>query len=90
MLVSTAGRLIGALTGPTGNLLNMTGHQVAFRNIMLLTTAMNIGLCFLLIPVYGLMGSAIASSCFIITYNIACVVYIRYKLGFNSFYTPFT
>lgn len=90
MMVSTAGRLIGALTGPTGNLLNMTGHQVAFRNIMLLTTALNIGLCFLLIPSYGLMGSAIASSLFIITYNIACVVYIRYKLGFNSFYTPFT
>jgi len=89
MLVSTAGRLVGALTGPTGNLLNMTGHQNAFRNIMIVTTAINVILCFVLIPKYGIMGSAIASSLFIITYNMACVVYIRIKLGLNSFYIPF-
>ena len=89
MMVSTVGRLIGALTGPTGNLLNMTGHQNAFRNIMIVTTAINVALCFILIPQYGIMGSALASSLFIVTYNIACVVYIRIKLGLNSFYLPF-
>ena len=89
LLITTFGKLIGVFSGSTGNLLNMTGHQKDFRNIMTAATLLNIVLCMVLIPLYGLMGSAIASSAFIASWNIACVVYIRRKLGIRSYYSPF-
>ena len=89
LLIVLAGKVIGVLAGSTGNILNMTGHQSAFRNIMLISTLINIILCFLLIPSMGLTGSAIASSAFIITWNIISVIYIKVKLKINTFFSPF-
>ena len=54
----------------------MTGREKLFQNILLLALAINIGLNILLIPTYGILGAAIASTTSIVFWNLTSVVYI--------------
>jgi len=89
LLVVMGGKTIGVLCGSNGNLLNMTGHQVPFRNIMATSTIISIVVCVILIPSYGMMGSAISTAIFIAIWNLASVIYIKRKLGIKTYYMPF-
>lgn len=88
LLVVMAGKTIGVLCGSNGNLLNMTGHQKPFRNIMTAAALLHIMTCILLIPTYGIMGGAIATAVFITSWNIASTIYIKMKLGIKTYYLP--
>lgn len=82
------GHFSSATSGSIGCLLNMTGHQKAFRNIIFISLVMNVLLNYLLIPQYGIDGAAIASTCGIIFWNGASVLYIKKKFGFTIAYIP--
>ena len=56
------GHAVNNLTGPTGVLLNMSGHEATNRNILLGCAALVIALASLLIPTYGLIGAASAAA----------------------------
>lgn len=88
LLVVMAGKTIGVLCGSNGNLLNMTGHQKPFRNIMTAAALIHVLACFLLIPTLGIMGGAIATAMFIAIWNIASTIYIKTKLGIKTYYLP--
>ena len=89
LLITMLGQLFNVFAGSVGSILNMTGHQSVFRNIILISTAINVIVCILLIPAYGLLGSAIAGAVFMACWNIASVIYIKRKLNINTFYNPF-
>lgn len=89
LLIVMVGKTIGVICGSNGNLLNMTGNQKPFRNIMTAAALLNVAACFILIPKYGIIGGAIATSIFIATWNIAATVYIKTKLGIKTYYLPF-
>jgi O-antigen/teichoic acid export membrane protein len=82
-------RLISALTGPAGNLLQMTGKQVVFMNVLFVGAFINIILNFLLIPIYGIEGAALASMGSIVFWNITMVYYVKKEFGFLTIYNPF-
>lgn len=88
MLLSL-GKLISALSGSVGNLLQMTGKQLIFMNILLAGAIINVLLNYLLIPIYGINGAAVASMSSIIVWNLTMVYYVKKKLGFLTFYIPF-
>jgi len=88
MLLSL-GKLISALSGSVGNLLQMTGKQLIFMNILLAGAIINVILNYLLIPVYGINGAAVASMSSIIIWNLTMVYYVKKELGFLTFYIPF-
>lgn len=69
LLVLLLGQLFWAATVPAGVLLNMTGHHNESGKILLVAAAINFGLCALLIPVYGSIGAAIATSVAIVLWN---------------------
>ena len=81
-------RFFSSICGSVGNLLQMTGNQIPFMIIMLISCIMNITMNILLIPVHGINGAAIASFASIIFWNTLMVIYIKKKFNFISIYIP--
>ncbi|MFC1706854.1 flippase [Planctomycetota bacterium] len=77
-----------AAAGPVGFILQMTGRQWMLQRIMLGGAVINIVLNALLIPRYGIVGAAFASTATIVCYTAAQVVYVRQALGISTFYMP--
>lgn len=82
-------QLINSCSGMVAVFLNMAGHQGFFTRLVTITTAMNIGLNLLLIPIWGLEGAALATMASTVTWNLIGVYYIYKKNGIMSFYNPF-
>lgn len=89
LLVLLAAQVINNFSGAVGTFLNMTGHAAAFQNIVLLSTVVNLVLCFILIPQYGIWGSAIAGSVYMILWNVIAAIYIKKISGIQTWYNPF-
>jgi O-antigen/teichoic acid export membrane protein len=83
------GQLINVCSGSVGYLLNMSGHERIFRNIIACTTALNVLMNLLLVPKYGITGGAFSAAFSIIMWNLLCVYYVRKKLNIISYYIPF-
>ena len=70
------GQTINAFSGSVGVIMQMTGKEKLFQNLLIVALFLNIGLNFLLIPNYGIEGAAIASSASIMFWNLTSVGYI--------------
>ena len=68
--------------------MNMTGHQIVLRNIMLIAAGLNIGINILLIPGYGIYGAAVAAMSSLMCWNITTLVYMKMKFGKTTGYFP--
>ena len=85
LLIFPAAYLVATIVGPTGTLLQMTGKQnFEFLSGSLMLTV-NVVLNYLLIPVYGYFGAAMASalSMFIMSILRVCLIYRFF--GFHPF-----
>jgi O-antigen/teichoic acid export membrane protein len=79
LLILTMSQAINALSGSVGTILNMTGKQKVYGNILLIALLINVTLNYLLIPIYGINGAAIASASSLIFWNLYSVIYIYRK-----------
>ncbi len=89
LIILCMGQLVMAFSGAVGVIMQMTGNHVAYQNIVLVALILNIILNFTLVPRFGIIGAALATSISMAFWNIASVLYIRKKLKINSFYSPF-
>ncbi len=89
LLITMIGQLFNVFAGSVGQFLYMTGKQNVFRNIILSSTLINIIVCAILIPLYGLMGSAIAGMAFMAAWNLMSMIYISRTFKIRTFYWPF-
>jgi len=80
------GQIMNALCGPIGPYLNMTGKEKVFRNILLIALVVNVILNYLLIPIMGMMGAAVATTVSMVFWNLTGVVYIYKKDGIKVFF----
>ena len=84
MLVLLIGGLINAGTGTVGYMLALTAHHgLALRIILgglLLSAVANL----FLIPLLGILGSAIASTFVVSFWNLAMLIMVRRKLGVDA------
>lgn len=85
----TIGQFVSASSGATNTFMNMTGKQIAFRNIICSAAIINILLNYLLIPLMGITGSALAGMASTIFWNIASLIYIKKHFGKTIGYLPF-
>jgi len=83
------GRFVSSACGSVGYILQMTGHEKIMQNIMIFACVLNIVLNWLLIPVFGITGSAMATTFSTITWNIIAAIYIRKKLSLTTVYIPY-
>ena len=83
------GQFINAAMGPVGQILQMTENEKVLRNIILVSTIMNITLGFVLIPEYGILGAAFAMMSATIFWNVAAFIYLKFKVDINIYYWLF-
>jgi O-antigen/teichoic acid export membrane protein len=84
MVTLVVAKLINALTGSVGMVMNMTGHQRVSATIIGTCAALNLVLNLLLTPRFGLQGAAIATAISIASWNIAMGLFVRYRLGYDT------
>ncbi|RLJ70435.1 O-antigen/teichoic acid export membrane protein [Hydrogenivirga caldilitoris] len=90
LMILTIGQFVNAAAGSVGYILQMTGHQQFHQNVVLIGAILNIILNWLLIPIYGIIGAAIASSISMIFWNVIFSVKIKKRiLNKWIFYFPF-
>lgn len=87
LLVLLLGQLFWAATVPAGVLLNMTGHHNESGRILIVAATINFGLCALLIPVYGSIGAAVATSVAIVLWNGIMARSAERRVGIRAYLT---
>jgi O-antigen/teichoic acid export membrane protein len=86
--ILAAGQVVNAVTGPVGQLLNMTGHQDANARILAWITAANLLFSYPAILLLGSVGAAVVTSTLVATKNLWTWVVVRQELGINSSILP--
>lgn len=82
------GKLVSAFSGSVGNLLQMTGKQVVFMNVLVVGAIINVILNLILIPKLGIEGAALASMISLSAWNLTMVYFVKRDFGFYTFYIP--
>jgi len=83
------GRIVNALSGSVGNLMQMSGQQNVYMNILIIGSVINVVLNYYLIPIYGIKGAAISSVVSLSFWNLTMVYMVKRKFGFSTIYIPF-
>jgi O-antigen/teichoic acid export membrane protein len=86
LIIVAIGVLFSAISGNVDQILNMTNHQKILKNITIVCFLVNVTLNYILIPIYGINGAAIASLVSNIVINVLCIYYIKKKLGFYTLF----
>ena len=88
LMILTIGQFVNAASGSVGYILQMTGNQVYYQNVILIGNIINILMNFVLIPIYGITGAAIASAVSVVYLNIAFGYKVKKALGKWIIYLP--
>ena len=83
--ILVVGQCINACTGAVGYLMIMTGSEKIVFYFGLFAFIFNIILCYCLIPIYGAVGAAVASTLCIVLLNIGNLFYINLKFDMFDF-----
>ena len=89
LIFLTLGQFVNAISGSVGYILQMTGNQVYYQNVILIGSIINILMNFVLIPIYGITGAAIASAVSMVYWNVAFGYKVKKILGKWVVYLPF-
>lgn len=84
MMILSIGHLVSAFAGSVGITLQMLGHEKSPTHYMILAFLANLSLSYLLIPIYGIEGSAFAFATSIILWNLLLVNKLRRATTLNS------
>ncbi|WP_456399498.1 flippase [Persephonella sp.] len=84
LMILTVGQFVNAAVGSVGYILQMTGKQKIFQNIIFLASIINLILNFVFIPKIGIIGAAIASAIAVSFINIIPFFLVRYYYGFYT------
>ena len=85
LIMLTLGQFINAISGSVGYILQMTGKQKVFQNIILTASIINIILNASLIPRFGMNGAAFASLISLAVINVIPFFLVKYYYGFYTF-----
>ncbi len=84
LVILASGQLINVLTGSTGYLLSMSGHEGDLRNVVLISGPIAVGSALLLTPLFGVHGAAVATAIAVASQNLLSVYMVKKRLGFNT------
>lgn len=73
-------QLLNVMCGPVGVTLYMTGHESIANRIFTASAVLNVILNFALIPRFGIVGAAVATSISLIAWNLGLWVVVRQRL----------
>ncbi len=81
LVILCVGQLVNASMGSVGNLLNMTGHERDTTKSILVAAIVNVALNLSLVPVWGIIGAAVATACTLIVWNVIMWHKVRTRIG---------
>ena len=81
LIILSIGQFVNAATGPVGYLLNMSGFHRIEGRIAVVGALLTAGLCFALIPYWGILGAATANAIATASCNLLRVYYAKSRLG---------
>jgi O-antigen/teichoic acid export membrane protein len=81
LIILTIGQFVNAATGPVGYLLNMSAFHRIEGRIAVVGAVMTVGLCFALIPFWGIAGAAAANAIATAGSNLLRVYYAKVRMG---------
>jgi O-antigen/teichoic acid export membrane protein len=81
LIILTLGQFVNAATGPVGYLLNMSAYHRIEGRIAVAGAVMTVGLCFALIPFWGIAGAAAANAIATATCNLLRVYFAKTRMG---------
>lgn len=84
LVILVCGQLVNALAGPVSYLMTMTGHQNHAARIVSISALMNLALNILLIPLWGMLGAAVANALSTATWNILMLRFVKKELSIQS------
>jgi O-antigen/teichoic acid export membrane protein len=79
--ILVAGQLVNAAVGPVQYLLSFTGHARATGQMMAVLACVGTVLNFVFIPLWGMMGAAIATSITLVMWNVALGIMCKRRLN---------
>lgn len=85
LFVLVVGLIARSSVGPSERLLNMVGEQFTCAAVYAAAFATNLGLCFVLIPRFGLIGAACATATAILVESGLLFVVVKKRLGLHAF-----
>ncbi len=84
LIVLALAQFVNVSTGSVGFLLGMTGHNKEMRKIVLFTGALALLLSFLLPPLMGVWGAAVANASALVIQNLLAAVRVSQLLGIKT------
>jgi len=81
LVILSLGQFVNVATGSVSLLLVMSGNEKSVRDIGLWSTLLSLGLNLALVPSYGSLGAAVATSFCMIFQNIMGLMLVHSKLG---------
>lgn len=85
LAILAIGRGVNAVTGPVGFLLSMTEYERLEMWNNALAAVVNVALNFLFVPLFGLLGAAVATTVTLVLLNFGRVAEIRVVHGYWTF-----
>jgi O-antigen/teichoic acid export membrane protein len=83
LLIVSVGTMIDAIAGPTAYLMQMTSYERPYLRIMTVCYVLVLFAQFLLVPLYGSIGAAIASTGGVIVWNLWAIILLRREAGLD-------
>ena len=84
LLILALGQLANAGFGATGMLLNMTGFERDVTRVVAVAAGLNVALNLVLIPLFGVIGAAMATSASLVFWNVWLWQVVHRRLGVSS------
>jgi O-antigen/teichoic acid export membrane protein len=81
MILISSAQLFSCSVGPTNRVLAMTGNQKVFLLAILGSTVVSLAGSVALVPLYGAMGAAAATTAGVVLFNVASVGFVHRLLG---------
>lgn len=84
LVILSIGQLFNMYCGAVGNLLSMSGNAALTLKGQIIALMISISACFLLVPLYGAIGAAVAVSLGLISWNIILLRAVKKVLNINA------
>ena len=85
LVIVCVGQLINSFSGSVGVVLQMSGKQKVYQNIILVAVIINVVLNLTLIPSYGIYGAAIATAVSMAFWNKYGAYFVKKKMNLRTY-----
>jgi O-antigen/teichoic acid export membrane protein len=80
LIIGTVGQLVNCGVGSVGYMLLMSGHEKRVLRVQIATAAIMVVLCAVLVPIWGIVGAAVAAAVANAGMNVGCLLQVRAAL----------